>query len=175
MSKRNPPFLSWVSHFSLSTKQNFLMSLLFSVWRVKHVRLCRASPRGGGGGSPCKPRPWTMKAGPCCSFLCSHETPPSLMAVCNRNPSPSPPPPPAAAAPIWSNALQRRNLTAQSVSDGKPILISRDKETEAIYSLHTSSPQRRSSDDLKFQKFMFLIYDSASHFFCISHSSTSIK
>lgn len=48
MSKRNPPFLSWVSHFSLSTKQNFLMSLLFSVWRVKHVRLCRASPRGGG-------------------------------------------------------------------------------------------------------------------------------
>ena len=137
--------------------------------------LCRSSGGvGGWGASSCKPRPWTMKAGPCRSFLCSHETPPSLMAVCTRNPSPSPPPAAAAAAaaaaaPIWSNALQRRNLTAQSVSDGKPILISRDKEREAIYSLHTSSPQRQSSEDLKFKKFMFLICDSASLFFSFLH------
>lgn len=92
------------------------------------------------------------------------------MAVCTRNPS-LPPPTPPAVAPIWSHALQRRNLTTQSVSGGKPILISRDKDAKAICSTRTSLPSPQSYDYLNrtsgWYLCVFLIYDYKQKcFFC---------
>lgn len=84
-----------------------------------------------GGPRHVRSCPWTMKAGPCRSLLCSHETPPSLMAVCSRNPSLPPPPPvcccieisalsQSAESPFWFPGIKRIRLFTAYVRSSSP-------------------------------------------------------